>query len=118
MISKFVGFVTRREGAKFLKLNPKIGQSVITEAGKSEGISLYIHIPFCRTLCPFCCFNRYLFKEDKARHYFRHLKKELDLYIQRGFRFSDFYFGGGTRTVLMDELTGFIDYLKKNVQED
>ena len=116
MISKFVGFVTRREGEKFLKLNQKIDESVITEAVQSKGISLYIHIPFCRTLCPFCCFNRYLFKEDEARQYFQHLKKELDLYIQRGFRFSDFYFGGGTPTVLMDELTGFIDYLKKNFE--
>lgn len=116
MISKFVGFITRREGRKFLKLNQKIDESVITEAVQREGIALYIHIPFCRTLCPFCCFNRYLFKEDEARRYFKHLKRELDLYIRRGFRFSDFYFGGGTPTVLMDELTGFIAYLQKNFE--
>ncbi|MFC1911558.1 coproporphyrinogen III oxidase family protein [Chloroflexota bacterium] len=116
MIAEFLGLVTRREGAKFLKLDRKIDESVIAEAGKSRGISLYIHIPFCRTLCPFCCFNRYLFKENQARQYFRHLKKELDLYIQRGFRFSDFYFGGGTPTVLMDELTDFIGYLQKNFE--
>ena len=24
--------------------------------GGTEGISLYVHIPFCRTVCPFCCF--------------------------------------------------------------
>ncbi len=85
-------------------------------SGVDESISLYIHIPFCRTLCPFCCFNRYLFKEDKATRYFKSLRKELDLYSQRGFKFSDFYFGGGTPTVLMDELTLFIDYLKKNFE--
>ena len=67
-------------------------------------------------MCPFCCFNRYLFKEDEARKYFKNLKRELDLYIQRGFKFSDFYFGGGTPTILMDELTGFIDYLKENFE--
>jgi len=38
----------------------------------------------------------------------------VELYIERGFRFSEFYFGGGTPTVLMDELLGFIDFLKKN----
>ena len=114
MIPGLVGFVTRREGKKFLKLSQEIDESIITRtelAGDNE-VSLYIHIPFCRTLCPFCCFNRYLFKEDKARQYFKNLKRELDLYIQRGFRFSDFYFGGGTPTVLMDELVSFIDYLK------
>jgi len=116
MISKLAGFITRREGKKFLELRPEIDEAVITglESRLSEEISLYIHIPFCRTLCPFCCFNRYLFKEDRARQYFKHLRREVDLYIQRGFRFSDFYFGGGTPTILMDELISFIDYLKAN----
>ena len=71
---------------------------------RGDRVSLYIHIPFCRTLCPFCCFNRYLFKEDQARSYFKDLRKELDMYIKLGFKFNDFYFGGGTPTVLMDEL--------------
>jgi len=118
MIPGLVGFVTRREGKKFLKLSQEIDESIITRAelaGDNE-VSLYIHIPFCRSLCPFCCFNRYLFKEDKARQYFKNLKRELDLYIQRGFRFSDFYFGGGTPTVLMDELVSFIDYLKEKFE--
>jgi coproporphyrinogen III oxidase-like Fe-S oxidoreductase len=116
MIASIAGFITRSEGKKFLKLNDQIDDSLVTEKGLVGGsdISLYIHIPFCRTLCPFCCFNRYLYKEDKAREYFRNLKKELDLYIQRGFKFSSFYIGGGTPTILMDELLPFIDYLKKH----
>ncbi len=117
MISKLVGWVTRQEGKKFLQLSKDIDESAITGEGfNGEEVSLYIHIPFCRTLCPFCCFNRYLFKEDEARKYFQNLKRELDLYIERGFKFSDFYFGGGTPTVLMDELSGFIDYLKANFE--
>ncbi len=112
MLSNVVGWVTRREGRKFLKLRQDIDDSVFVGAKEIGEISLYIHIPFCRTLCPFCCFNRYLFQKDKARQYFRHLKRELDLYIQKGFTFSDFYFGGGTPTILMDELADFIDYLK------
>jgi len=114
MISNMAASITRYEGKKFLKLREEIDDSLITEMalGKGADISLYIHIPFCRTLCPFCCFNRYLFKEDRAREYFRNLKKELDLYIQKGFDFSNFYFGGGTPTILMDELLIFIDYLR------
>lgn len=116
MIANVAGYITRAEGKKFLKLSEEIDESIITERNLVRGgeISLYIHIPFCRTLCPFCCFNRYLYKEDRAREYFKNLRKELDLYIQRGFRFSDFYFGGGTPTLLMDELVGFIEYLKKS----
>ena len=81
-----------------------------------EEVALYIHIPFCRSLCPYCCFNRYLFDKDKARKYFRNLKRELDLYIQKGFKFSTFYFGGGTPTVPMDELLWLIEYLKENFE--
>ena len=115
MIPELVSFITRREGQKFRHLNPSIDESLVNAEGlgKGEGISLYVHIPFCRSLCPFCCFNRYLFQEDLARRYFTDLKKELELFIQRGFKFSDIYFGGGTPTVLMDELGGFIKVLRE-----
>lgn len=115
MIADIAGYITRREGQKFLKLNESPDESLVTSRilRPGEQLSLYIHIPFCRKLCPFCCFNRYLFKEDKARRYFLNLRKELDIYIQRGFTFTDFYFGGGTPTILPDELLSFIDYLKK-----
>jgi coproporphyrinogen III oxidase-like Fe-S oxidoreductase len=107
-----VSFITRREGRKFRRLHPTINETVWNERrrgkGEGEGLSLYVHIPFCRALCPFCCFNRYLFQEDLARRYFTDLKKELELYQQRGLKFSSIYFGGGTPTVLMDELGGFI----------
>jgi menaquinone C8-methyltransferase len=115
LIPEIAGFITRREGKKVLRLEEKVDDTRITRSmlRNGEAPSLYIHIPFCRKLCPFCCFNRYLFKEDKAREYFLSLRKELDLYIQRGFNFTSFYFGGGTPTILMDELVSFIDYLKQ-----
>ncbi len=114
MIPELVSFVTRREGRKFRHLETAIHDSVINGAkpGNSDGVSLYVHIPFCRSLCPFCCFNRYLFREELARRYFIDLKAELDLYIRRGFKFSNIYFGGGTPTVLMDELMALINYLR------
>ena len=114
MIPELVSFVTRREGRKFRHLSPTFDDSIINggKLGGGDGISLYVHIPFCRSLCPFCCFNRYLFNEDLARRYFIDLKKELDLYVRRGFNFSSIYFGGGTPTVLMDELSSFIEYLR------
>jgi menaquinone C8-methyltransferase len=121
MISKIAGYIVRHEGKKFLKLKEQLDETSITPGilRPGEQLSLYIHIPFCRKLCPFCCFNRYLFNEDRARQYFIDLRKELDIYFERGFTFSNFYFGGGTPTILMDELLAFVDYLKLkfNVKE-
>ena len=114
-LAYFAGVLARRWGKKFLQLNEGLDEVFpATEADRNACMSLYIHIPFCRTLCPFCCFSRYLFKEDKARRYFETLRKELDFYVQQEIKFSNFYFGGGTPTVLMDELVRFIDFLKDN----
>ena len=114
MIPGLVSFVTKREGRKFRHLIPAIDESIINgdRLGHGAGISLYVHIPFCRSLCPFCCFNRYLFREDLARRYFVDLRRELELYIRRGFNFSSIYFGGGTPTVLMEELSALIEHLR------
>ena len=113
MIPEIVSLITRREGRKFHRLD-NLTDGPAPDAGPPpEDVSLYVHIPFCKSLCPFCCFNRYLFREDAARLYFADLKKELELYVRRGFRFSNVYFGGGTPTVLMDELGDFIGFLRK-----
>ncbi len=116
MIAEIVGYVTRREGRKFRRLNGKFEESVLIGEGrgKQNGLALYVHIPFCRALCPFCCFNRYLFQEDLAHRYFDDIKKELELYVRRGFKFSSVYIGGGTPTVLMDDLREFIHHLRAN----
>jgi coproporphyrinogen III oxidase-like Fe-S oxidoreductase len=114
MIPEFVGAVVRSGGRSFLNFSGQVDTEHIAREGRERGgrVSLYIHIPFCKTLCPFCCFNRYLYKEEQARQYFRDLRQELDMYGALGFSFNDFYFGGGTPTVLMDELDGFVNYLR------
>jgi menaquinone C8-methyltransferase len=116
MIPEIISYITRGEGRKFLRLQPAIDEAVLNpQTLVSTGpISLYVHIPFCRRLCPFCCFNRYLFKDDQARQYFKDLKAELEMYRSRGFKFSGAYFGGGTPTVLMDELGEFIGTLRRD----
>lgn len=65
---------------------------------------LYLHIPFCERLCPYCSFNRVVFDEGLCRSYFHALRKEIRLYHAAGFDFRGVYVGGGTPTVLVDEL--------------
>lgn len=69
---------------------------------------LYVHIPFCAQLCPFCTFHRVRFQADRTAAYFGALRRELDWYRERGFRFSKLYVGGGTPTVDPDALAAFL----------
>ena len=46
---------------------------------------LYLHVPFCEALCPFCPFHRVLFDEAKCRRYFAALRKEIQLAGRTGF---------------------------------
>lgn len=70
---------------------------------------LYMHIPFCERLCPYCSFNRFPFEEQKARRYFENLRKEMDMVAALGYDFDALYVGGGTPTILIDELVKTID---------
>ncbi len=74
-----------------------------------KALPLYAHIPFCRSLCPFCSFNRYSFLEARAKSYYAQISRELELYAEKGYSFSALHVGGGTPTVMVDELALFID---------
>ncbi|MDJ0928344.1 MAG: coproporphyrinogen III oxidase family protein [Gammaproteobacteria bacterium] len=70
---------------------------------------LYLHIPFCEALCPFCSFQRVAYKDDKARPYFAALRDEIRYYHKLGFQFTEVYVGGGTPTVDPGELAGTLN---------
>jgi coproporphyrinogen III oxidase-like Fe-S oxidoreductase len=80
---------------------------------------LYAHVPFCQRLCPYCSFNRFPFSEDQARAYFRRLRDEMRMVADLGYDFGSLYVGGGTPTILIDELVETIDLARElfRVQE-
>ena len=78
-----------------------------------HGYVLYAHVPFCERLCTYCSFNRFLYKEDRARTYFGHLREEMRLVADLGYDFASFYVGGGTPTILLDELASTIDLARE-----
>jgi coproporphyrinogen III oxidase-like Fe-S oxidoreductase len=73
---------------------------------------LYVHVPFCEVLCPFCSFHRVRFNPSKTKRYFDALRREIELYHEAGFRFRDVYVGGGTPTVDVDELIATLDAVR------
>ena len=71
-----------------------------------EEIGLYVHIPFCKSLCPYCPYCRIPYDKKLASEYLEALLKEIDLYKAKvgKVEISSIYIGGGTPTNLIDEL--------------
>ena len=70
---------------------------------------LYMHVPFCERLCPYCSFNRFPFRDDLARRYFASMREEMRMLADQGYTFESVYVGGGTPTILLDELLATLE---------
>jgi oxygen-independent coproporphyrinogen-3 oxidase len=70
-------------------------------------LSLYVHIPFCESLCYYCACNKIITKHhDRAAPYLRYLSREVDLHIEHlgvGQTVTQLHLGGGTPTFLSDD---------------
>ncbi len=81
-----------------------------SRASSSAPLSLYVHIPFCESLCYYCGCNKIITKHhDRAAEYLDALEVELALVVEAlgaGRPVSQLHFGGGSPTFLSDsELT-------------
>ncbi|NDH52164.1 MAG: oxygen-independent coproporphyrinogen III oxidase [Betaproteobacteria bacterium] len=70
-------------------------------------LSLYVHIPFCESLCYFCACNKLVTRHhDRAAPYLRYLGRELDLHtaaLGLGQKVTQLHLGGGSPTFLDDD---------------
>lgn len=73
-----------------------------------SGISLYVHVPFCRRLCWFCaCRTQGTQSDEPIKAYLDVLKAELALLRQSlpsGIRLTRLHWGGGTPTLLSPDM--------------
>ena len=69
-------------------------------------LSLYVHIPFCNSLCFFCHCNQIVSQDGTMiENYLKYLSREIKLqgqYLKNDPRVEQIYFGGGTPAVLED----------------
>jgi len=82
-------------------------------------LSLYVHIPFCESLCYYCACNKIITKHhDRAAEYLRYLSREVDLHtalLGTGQTVTQLHLGGGTPTFLSDaELRELMAMLRRN----
>ena len=87
------------------------------EVGQNPPLSIYVHLPFCESLCYFCACNK-IITQDRSRttEYLRYLAKEMALVAERigpDRRAAQLHFGGGTPTFLtQDELRELMAMLR------
>jgi coproporphyrinogen III oxidase-like Fe-S oxidoreductase len=80
-------------------------------------IGLYLHIPFCHQICPYCPYNKEIYQPDVAEMYTRAVKKEIDFYsgLFGGKPVTSFYIGGGTPTTMLHNgLADILEHIFKN----
>jgi oxygen-independent coproporphyrinogen III oxidase len=77
-----------------------------------DSLGLYLHIPFCRQICPYCPYNKELYHPAVAERYTEAVLREIDRYAEIvGSRpVTSFYIGGGTPTTMLQ--TGLARILK------
>jgi putative oxygen-independent coproporphyrinogen III oxidase len=69
-------------------------------------IALYVHFPFCLSICPYCDFDRQATGFDRMDVYLDSVKKELRQYASAGEQVHSIFFGGGTPSLMRREQLG------------
>ena len=76
---------------------------------------LYVHVPFCRSLCPYCPYVREAYRPGPVDEFCTALEREVHWYGDRlpGLQVDSVYFGGGTPTVLGRRLQRVVESIRR-----
>lgn len=99
---------------------------ILKNQSSKRPLSLYFHLPFCRSACYFCgCNVVFTSKEDKKERYIEYLQKELELlsqFLDTKREVLQLHFGGGTPTffsaVQLEKIIKLIKKYFKNFRND
>lgn len=101
-------------------INADVYEKTLKDVARSASpLSLYIHIPFCNTICYYCGCNKIVTKKyDRAHPYLELLIKEIDMVAdamgETKRPVTQLHFGGGTPTFLNDaQMRQLTDHLHK-----
>jgi oxygen-independent coproporphyrinogen-3 oxidase len=102
-------------------------QQSFRKSGPQEGLSLYIHLPFCESLCTFCGCNKRITKNHAVEHpYIMAVLKEWALYCKllgEKPTIKEIHLGGGTPTFfstknLEDLINGIFMHANKSIDHE
>jgi len=98
----------RGTAARFFNRRHAVGFPAVPACTDAAPRALYLHVPFCESLCPFCSFNSVGFAPELGARYFAALRKEMERYRELGYSFDVLHIGGGTPTVLPAEVAQLV----------
>lgn len=79
-----------------------------------ENLGLYIHIPFCRSICNFCPYCKTVYAEETCSRYVDALLQEIHMtgqMLTARKRVTSLYFGGGTPALAADRMKEIIEVI-------
>ena len=88
------------------------------QAGTEQPLSLYVHLPFCNTVCYYCACNKIITaNRGRSAKYVKYLGREIDIVsslIEGDRRVQQLHWGGGTPTFLAhEEMSSLMQMLRK-----
>jgi len=80
-----------------------------------EKVGLYLHIPFCKNMCPYCPYNKIKYEKRLVSPYLKAVLQEIEKYYSflGKIKIVSIYIGGGTPTNLIDELGIILEKIKE-----
>lgn len=82
-------------------------------------IGIYIHIPFCIKKCEYCDFVSYCNKKEYVPQYINALKKEMKNNINKEYKITTIYIGGGTPSSIEENyIADIIETIKLNMNDE
>lgn len=81
-----------------------------------DNLGLYVHIPFCKSICSFCPYCKVKYNSDLANKYVDSLIQEIHMVGSQNSEkklATSLYFGGGTPALLVDRIKEIIDTINK-----
>jgi oxygen-independent coproporphyrinogen-3 oxidase len=88
-----------------------------TGTGADAGAGLYIHVPFCTSVCPYCDFAVTIAGEERRAAWADGVVREAAMYGDCGLAFDTVYFGGGTpSSITLKRLASVLGGLRKKLK--
>jgi len=86
---------------------------------EAASAGLYIHVPFCTSVCPYCDFAVTIAGEERRRSWVEGVVREAEMYSEVGLSFDTIYLGGGTPSSLdAGQIVEIVDGLRNHLEVD